>query len=87
MVVDVEVPEYPRLNSDSGVDVSRERGGGTWGVGVVAEPPPASQQPRSRQYYLPPREGDNLIDARATLGLVVGITPSSRKRRNVRCAV
>lgn len=25
-VVDVEVPEYPRLNSDSGVDVSRERG-------------------------------------------------------------
>lgn len=24
--VDVEVPEYPRLNSDSGVDVSRERG-------------------------------------------------------------
>lgn len=26
MVVDVEVPEYPRLNSDSGVDVSRERG-------------------------------------------------------------
>lgn len=24
-VVDVEVPEYPRLNSDSGVDVSRER--------------------------------------------------------------
>ncbi|EGI65532.1 hypothetical protein G5I_05921 [Acromyrmex echinatior] len=25
VVVDVEVPEYPRLNSDSGVDVSRER--------------------------------------------------------------
>jgi len=24
-VVDVEVPENPRLNSDSGVDVSRER--------------------------------------------------------------
>lgn len=53
-----------------------------WGDGDVAEPPPASQQPRSRQYYLPPREGDNLIDARATLGLVVGIAPSSRERQH-----
>lgn len=29
-----------------------------------------SSQPRSRQYYLPPRENDNLIDARTTLALV-----------------
>lgn len=47
---------------------------------VVAEPPTA-RQPRSRQYYLSPQEGDNLIDARATLGLVVGIAPSSRETR------
>lgn len=55
-----------------------------WGDGVAEPPPasqPASQQPRSRQYYLPPREGDNLIDARATLGLVVGIAPSSSRER------
>lgn len=43
-----------------------------------------ASQPRSRQYYLPPREGDNLIDARATLGLVAGIAPSSRETRSSR---
>lgn len=44
-MVDVEVPEYPRLNSDSGVDVSRERESAGGGEGdivavviVVAEP-------------------------------------------------
>lgn len=38
-------------------------------------------EPRSHQYYLPSRESDNLIDARATLGLVVGIALSHESRR------
>jgi len=58
------------------------RRGADAAVAAFAEPPTV-RQPRSRQYYLSPQEGDNLIDARATLGLVVGIAPSSRETRLV----
>ncbi|TGZ46915.1 Uncharacterized protein DBV15_04119 [Temnothorax longispinosus] len=82
--VDVEVPEYPRLNSDSGVDVSRERER----AGVTTTTTTSSlnlhSQPASQPASL---EGDNLIDARATLGLVVGIAPSSRETRSSRRAI
>lgn len=59
----------------------RRRGDDAAAAAVVESP--TARQPRSRQYYLSSQEGDNLIDARATLGLVVGIAPSSRETRLV----